>query len=48
MIGFIIGLFVGGIMGIVIMSLMAAASREDDRMERSGRENRIAPHKREA
>ena len=34
MIGFLIGLVVGGIFGVIVMALMNIASREDDRMER--------------
>lgn len=35
MIGFLIGLFVGGIIGIGIMACLNVASKEDDRMEKA-------------
>lgn len=35
MIGFLIGLLVGGFLGVVVMSMMFLASREDDRMGRN-------------
>lgn len=34
MIGFFIGLFVGGFFGVAIMCLLNVASEADDRMER--------------
>ena len=34
MIGFFIGLFVGGFFGVAIMSILNVASEADDRMER--------------
>ena len=32
MLGFLIGLMVGGIVGVIVMALMNIASHEDDRM----------------
>ena len=37
MIGFIIGLFVGGFFGVCIMALMQVASDADDTMERQSK-----------
>ena len=34
MIGFVIGLFTGSALGVVVMAMMNYASYEDDRMER--------------
>ena len=34
MLGFMIGLLLGGLFGIVVMSMLTLASREDDRMHR--------------
>ena len=35
MIGFLIGLFAGGFLGVVVMSMLFLAKREDDRMGRN-------------
>ena len=34
MAGFLIGLMIGGFLGVCVMALMVAASREDERTER--------------
>lgn len=34
MLGFLIGLAVGGIIGVIMMALLNAASKADDNMER--------------
>ena len=34
MLGFLIGLFVGGIVGVIIMSMMHIASNEDERIQK--------------
>ena len=39
MIGFIIGLFVGGFLGILIMACLNAASRVDERFEEFNKNN---------
>lgn len=39
MLGFIIGLFVGGTLGVLIMACLNAASRADDRIEKFNKDN---------
>ena len=39
MIGFIIGLFVGGFIGLLIMACLNAASRTDERIDRFNKYN---------
>ncbi|WP_407385850.1 DUF3789 domain-containing protein [Ruminococcus sp.] len=34
MLGFLIGMAVGGLIGVIVMALLNAASRADDSMER--------------
>lgn len=33
MLGFFIGLLIGGLVGVAVMAMLHAASREDDRMQ---------------
>lgn len=39
MLGFIIGLFVGGVLGAIIMACMNVASRADERFEEFNKNN---------
>ena len=39
MLGFIIGLFVGGTVGVITMAFLNAASRADDRIEKFNKDN---------
>lgn len=41
MVGFIIGLTVGGIFGVFIMALLSAASKADDEMEQHFSKNEL-------